>query len=246
MSEELQGENVSEVAEPTEQVESQEQVEQESVTTEEVAEPQHEKSVQDAETNAMFAKVRREAEQKAAQKAKDDMIAEMYGESHGIYTYADYQLVLQRQKWQEEGKDPEVQEKLQSLENKVNTYERLITNAEQKSALKDQPFFNEWANDVEVMADKIGSDLDVAYTIKLREEMPNIIKSYEDKIAQLETKVQAYETNSKNAATSPGSVTGNGPSGSDFISLETFEANKHDSAWVMRNFSKINESRANW
>jgi hypothetical protein len=79
----------------------------------EPAEPQQ-KPVQSAEENAKYAAIRREAEQKAAMKAKDEMIAEMYGESHGIYTYADYQKALaeqkaaeERQKFQEEtGLDP--------------------------------------------------------------------------------------------------------------------------------------------
>jgi hypothetical protein len=35
-------------------------------------------------------------------RAKDTVIAEMYGESHGIYTYADYQKALEDQKAQEE------------------------------------------------------------------------------------------------------------------------------------------------
>jgi hypothetical protein len=49
-------------------------------------------------------------------RAKDTVIAEMYGESHGIYTYADYQKALADQKAQEErqqfqdenGFDPDV------------------------------------------------------------------------------------------------------------------------------------------
>ena len=89
------------------------QVEQEvsESVSEEVAPSQNEKPVQTPEQNAEFAKVRREAETKA----RDAVIAEMYGESHGIRTYADYQKAIAKQqaeaeraKFQEEnGIDPE-------------------------------------------------------------------------------------------------------------------------------------------
>lgn len=68
---------------------------------EEVATPQADvKPVQTAEQNAEFARVRREAETKA----KDQMISEMYGESHGIHTYAEYKRLLVAQK---AGVDPD-------------------------------------------------------------------------------------------------------------------------------------------
>lgn len=68
------------------------------------------KPIQTPEQNAEYARVRRESEAKA----KDQVIAEMYGESHGIYTYADYQKAIaeqqaeqERQRLQEEtGIDP--------------------------------------------------------------------------------------------------------------------------------------------
>ena len=105
----VNAEQVSDESSQTEQENS------ESVNGE-VATPQNEKPVQSAEENAKYAAIRREAEQKAAAKAKDEMIAEMYGESHGIYTYADYQKALaeqeaaeQKAKFQEEnGFDPDV------------------------------------------------------------------------------------------------------------------------------------------
>lgn len=52
------------------------------------------KPVQTPEQNAEFAKIRRDAETRA----KDAVIAEQYGESHGIKTYADYQKAIADQK----------------------------------------------------------------------------------------------------------------------------------------------------
>lgn len=62
----------------------------------------------------------------------------------------------------------------------------------------------------------------------------------------LKSKVQAVETNTKNAEASTGSLTGNGSTSSDFIDSATFEKNKDDRRWVMQNLSKIMKSRANW
>ena len=55
---------------------------------------QEEKHVQSKEDNAKFAEVRRTAQREA----QDKLIAEMYGESHGIYTKADYDRVVREQK----------------------------------------------------------------------------------------------------------------------------------------------------
>jgi hypothetical protein len=87
-----------------------EQVNSESVNGG-VATPQNDKPAQSPEQNAEFARVRRDAETKA----RDAVIAEMYGESHGIKTYAEYQKAIadnkaaeQREQFREEnGIDPE-------------------------------------------------------------------------------------------------------------------------------------------
>ena len=60
----------------------------------EVAPTAVEKPVQSPEENAKFKEVRT----KATQEAQDKLIAEMYGESHGIYTKADYERAVREQK----------------------------------------------------------------------------------------------------------------------------------------------------
>jgi len=68
----------------------------------ETVEPQQETKPQSAEENSKFAQVRREAEQRSYAKAQDDLIARQYGESHGIYTLADYDKAMDAQKQEQE------------------------------------------------------------------------------------------------------------------------------------------------
>ena len=68
--------------------------------------PEAEKPVQTPEENAKFKEVRT----RAAQEAQDKLIAEMYGESHGIYTKADYDRAVKEQK------EAEMLEKMKSEE----------------------------------------------------------------------------------------------------------------------------------
>jgi 4-diphosphocytidyl-2C-methyl-D-erythritol kinase len=71
-------------------------------------------------------------------------------------------------------------------------------------------------------------------------------KTLKEKIAAQEKAIQVKETNQKNAVTSPGSVTGNGATVADYISQESFEQNKGDQRWIIKNFEKIQESRKKW
>lgn len=66
------------------------------------------------------------------------------------------------------------------------------------------------------------------------------------KLAEKDAALKARETNAKNAASSPGSVTGQGTTTADYISRETFDQNKGDRSWMIKNLSKIVESRKKW
>ena len=79
---------IEEVVIPHEEV----QEEVESVSSEVATEQP--KQVQSQEENSKFAEVRRKAEQEA----QDKLISEMYGQSHGIYTKADYDKAVRQQK----------------------------------------------------------------------------------------------------------------------------------------------------
>lgn len=71
-------------------------------------------------------------------------------------------------------------------------------------------------------------------------------KVLKEKIAAQEKALQVKEANANNAATSPGSVTGQGATTADFISFETFEQNRSNSKWVKDNYKRIQESRSKW
>jgi len=95
-------ESVVEAYVPSEDVEVEvkepEQIEKKLEISEkpEAAEP--EKQKQSAEENAKYAKIRRDAEEKARVKAEDEVIAKLYGESHGIRTMAEYNVAIEAQK----------------------------------------------------------------------------------------------------------------------------------------------------
>lgn len=65
-----------------------------SETSEVTTEQQTEKHVQSPEENSKYAEVRREAERKA----QDKLISELYGESHGIHTKAEFDKAMREQK----------------------------------------------------------------------------------------------------------------------------------------------------
>ena len=67
-----------------------------------------------------------------------------------------------------------------------------------------------------------------------------------ERIAQLEKALGVKEKNAANTGGTPGSVAGQGAVPSDFISYETFQANKSNQRWVIDNLSAINKSRAKW
>jgi hypothetical protein len=82
-------------AETVEPVIPQTDVQETSVDNSQVADV---KPVQSSEENAKYADMRRKTETET----KDKMIAEMYGTSHNIHTYADYQKAIASQKETEE------------------------------------------------------------------------------------------------------------------------------------------------
>lgn len=86
---------------------------------------------------------------------------------------------------------------------------------------------NEVAVDV-----KNGLPLDYAYTKYL--------------LNQKRLGAQTIQANQKNAQSSTGSAKGQGATGSNFISRETFEQNKHDQSWMSRNYETLRKSMNEW
>jgi hypothetical protein len=64
----------------------------------------------------------------------------------------------------------------------------------------------------------------------------------------LKKQQQIQQANAENAQITTGSLTGNGSTNSsgDFISYDVFEKNKANRDWVVKNLTKISQSRAKW
>jgi hypothetical protein len=248
-------------AEPVANVEPQEpQVEttvNESVNAEggEVATPQQiDKPVQDAETNSMYAKIRKEAEAKA----KDEAIAEMGIVWNGqpIKTYAQYKKALEekaeynrRNALQEQGIDPEVFDKY------VNENPMVQWAKEQMEKQKREE--QQWQDFLNVKKD---------FGIKEADEIPPEVFKYQDDTGtslynamvwydrnQLKTKIAEYEkgnvtkeANNKNAASATGSLQGQGAVTHDYISKDQFEANKSNQQWMLKNYEVLKKSMNKW
>lgn len=64
--------------------------------------------------------------------------------------------------------------------------------------------------------------------------------------AELKKAIQVQSNNEVNAASTPGSVKGDGGTAADFISFDDFEQNKGNQSWVQKNYKRIMESRQKW
>jgi hypothetical protein len=199
-------------AEPTEKVESTQQQETDITQTQ------------------AFSKRLKEETSKAAQKAQDELIASMYGESHGIYTKSDYDKAVQKAKEEQEiqqsiekGIDPEIARELQEAKKFRQQYEtEKQTKAQQEKQQKDYQSFIETYPGVK--ADEIpvqvweevnkGKSLVDAYA----KHENSILKA---KLAEYEKGSKVQQVNANNAATSTGSVTGNGQSAIKEITAES-------------------------
>lgn len=251
-------ESSNNVVEPVANVEPQIEPSVEPENVESVAEPKQEevaKPQQSKEDNAKYAAIRREAEKKA----RDQMISEMYGQSHNIHTYDEYKKAIERENRrktaEERGIDYDILEEMINDDPRVKQASELLTAKEQEEKTRKEQiefldYFKEQnGRDFDDSKDEIpvevfkyaetGVPLLVAYkafgeTTALRKELEAI-----------KAKLNADETNKKNAESSTGGIN---PASvdSDFISKEVFEANKSDQRWVMKNLEKLTKSRPKW
>lgn len=242
-------------------VESQETVQDTSVENSQVADV---KPVQSREERAEFAQVRRDAESKA----RDSMIAEMYGESHGIKTYADYQKALAEQaqqeanaKFQEEhGVDPEsIKPFFEQWKQSDPDFQELNSIRAEKNITKALTELNDELkeNGIDLQLKDL-SDEEVAKIPNCKKVEEYVTKGHsladavflankKEFIArQAEaTKNDVLKKISSNGNSSPGSLTG-GVTEDEHITLEAFEANRNNQLWVRKNLPKIQKSREKW
>lgn len=216
----------------TEQVDNLESVNDEVAPSQEESKP-----VQSAEDNAKYASIRREAESKA----RDKVISEMYGNQYGIHTYDEYQVALKEQEKIEreeeirrEYEDKGIPEDL--LEELVHSKrERLEREAEKQTQAGKQFVDNnriaflDWyqqengtpfdTNNNTIPEDVwIQSDL---YEKSQGREGKSLVDAYAHyEIKQLKNQMKATQTNTKNAESSTGSVTGNGNNANTELTAE--------------------------
>lgn len=214
------------------------QVESESVN-EEVTPSQIEKPVQSKEDNAQYAAVRREAEAKT----RDKMISEMYGDSHNIHTYSDYQKAVEqeaertrRAELEENGVDPSIIEKYVNNHPEVKKSKEVLTQYEQQKKQADEygdflKYFKDENNrEFSPESDKLPDEVWLMTSEKNRDGTPNTKRktltdayAYHDS-RQLRAKLKAFETNQANAQSSPGSLTGNGDNKNTTLTPEIIDS----------------------
>jgi ribosomal protein L20A (L18A) len=212
-------------------------------------------SVQSAEDNARFAEIRRRAESEA----RDKLIAEMYGDSHGIRTYAEYQQALEETKRQEE-LEKLVQQNIpedyavemmesrkfrqQFEEQQRYIQERQIKDKMYQEFLEAYPEFND-SEKAKTIPQEVWSK--VREGKNLLDAFNNYkVKEYQKQFETIQNKEKAAEANQTNAQTSTGSVKGEGNPGSGYISKEVFESNKNNTKWMYDNYDLIKKSMGKW
>lgn len=218
---------------------------------------------QTAEENSQFAKVRRETETRA----KDELIASMYGESHGIKTYADYQKAIaeakaeeQRQQFQEKnGFDPDTVKPLfEEWKKSDPDFQELSHIRQEKNITAALSDLNNELKDCGI--DLQLKDLSDAETVKI----PNIEKVTElvskgktlaeafflankKDIISKQTQAAQQETLKKiadNKASSPGSLSGGGENQQTFFSKQ--DVDKMSPEEVRKNYDTICKSTSKW
>lgn len=206
------------------------------------------KQVQSAEENARFAEVRRKTEAEAKAKARDELIAEMYGKTHGINTYAEYQQALAKQ---------EEEQRLSELLNE-GISEKFATELIENRKFREQYEAEQRSKQQQAQQQADLQDFISAFPSVKAEEIPTEVwqanakgvplrYAYAEHALKLARDAEAkLKANADNAKGSMGSVSTNGNPETDYISKETFESKKGDRGWVIKNLSKINSSRAKW
>lgn len=193
----------------------------------------------------------------ATQKAIDAEYDRLYGAEYGIHSKTDYDAYMARQKAIEEGKDPEVvdlRNDLNKTQSELQEYKFEKTVNAQRTALSNDPKYGEvfkaWEGEINQRMEQYDQfykngqikqriDLETAFTLMWREKGP-------DEIATLKQKLDIEKANKANAASSTGSVTGQGNVPQGFITKETFEMNKKNQKWIMDNYEQLEKDSKKW
>lgn len=166
------------------------------------------KPVQDSQTNAAFAEMRRQNEKLQ----RDYDIARQYGQ-YGIYTEEDYQAALAAQEAQQLGVDPQFYQEFNVMKNQLGSIQREKTLMEQDSNLRSDPIrgelYKSWEGEVKQVSQNAGVDYRTAFNYLLDKKLPDLLNSQRTSGQQ-----EAIRSITQNAQTSPGALglnAGNAP-----------------------------------
>jgi hypothetical protein len=226
MDEFTQGATETGAAEPSTQTETQATETQQSNPAEGVTEQATAAPVQDRETNAAFAQMRREAEQ--AKRERDQAIADIYGQSHGITTWDQYQQAKAQaeaeQKAQQMGVDPRFYQEFEGVKQKLSFYEQQAQQMQHEKTLMQQDqnlsndpnvgeFYNQYKDEVKTLANAAKCDYDIALTMLLRDKIPQLLNSTKSTAEQ-----DAVKRLINNSQSSPGALSQGGANQTNSIS----------------------------
>lgn len=211
------------------------------------------KPVQSAEENAKFAEVRRRAAEEAKIKARDELIAEMYGESHGIHTYAEYQAAIEKQKQEEH--DQKIRDEYEAKGLPEDVVSELVewkrsreqSKAEQEAKQQQEKRDADMMDFIKEFPNVKADDIPVEVWQANERGIPLRYAYAEHAYRQTMKAEEIAKANAENAKSSTGSVTGDGVANdTEFISYESYEKNKNNQSWVNKNFDRIMKSRTKW
>ncbi len=160
------------------------------------------KPVQDSQTNAQFADMRRKNEKLQ----RDYDIAKQYGQ-YGIFTEEDYQAALAAQEAQERGVDPTFYQEFNDMKNQLGSIQREKTLMEQDNNLRSDPIrgelYKSWESEVKQLVQNAGVDYRTAFNYLLDKKLPDLLNSQRTTGQQ-----EAIRSLTHNAQTSPGALGG--------------------------------------
>ena len=164
------------------------------------SEPAIQKPVQDAQTNAQFAEMRRRNEKLQ----RDYEIAKQYGQ-YGIFTEEDYQTALAEQEAQKAGVDPQFYQEHVTMKQEFDSMKREKSLMEQENSLRNDPIrgelYKSWESEVKQIASTSQVDYRTAFNYLLDKKLPDLLNSQKTAGQQ-----EAIRSITNNAQTSPGAL----------------------------------------
>lgn len=91
------------------------------------------------------------------------------------------------------GEFQSTKEKLNSVENELNSFKQNQTLQQQKQSLAEKPFFKEWESEIEARAKDWNTDYEIAYTLISQQRLPEILAKHEQDLKSAkETAIKEY------------------------------------------------------